>query len=186
MTQRRMTRQQIVIEAVRLIEVDGFQNFSLGKLAKSLNVKPPSLYNHINNLSELQNDIAIHYYELLLQNISTVRAQGVDDVRHRLAMRYFTFIEQNWGLHSATYMPYEQKSETLLQLEREVVSALYAAFADSKKEEKDLTHFIRGLRSLLEGLVVIGQKDGFQLDFDFQETVAYSVKIYIHGFLKIE
>ncbi len=50
-------KQLIIAEAAALANETGFFNVSLKLLSKRLNIKAPSLYNHITNLEELKQEL---------------------------------------------------------------------------------------------------------------------------------
>ncbi|UZW64906.1 TetR family transcriptional regulator [Priestia flexa] len=56
----------ILQASLSLIAEEGHDNLTLGKLAKALNIKTPSLYNHIANLADLRQHLAIYSYTTII------------------------------------------------------------------------------------------------------------------------
>lgn len=50
-----LTQQRIVEAAFSLLDEGGAEDFSMGKLARSLGVRTPALYNHVDNRQHLIN-----------------------------------------------------------------------------------------------------------------------------------
>lgn len=48
-------------------------------------------------------------------------------------------------------------------------------------KEEDMTHVVRGLRSLLHGFGDISNKKGFQRKEHLEDSVSYAVRLYIAG-----
>ena len=55
----RLNTATVVQAAIELIEAEGLEALSLGRLARQLAVQTPSLYNHINGLPGLQRELAL-------------------------------------------------------------------------------------------------------------------------------
>lgn len=51
-------------------------------------------------------------------------------------------------------------------------------------KEEEMTHVVRGLRSLLHGFGDISNKKGFQRKEQLEESVSYAVRLYITGVLQ--
>lgn len=59
MPRQGLNKEVVTAAAIRLIEERGFSYFSLNELAKSLDIKPASLYSHIESIDALFTDIGI-------------------------------------------------------------------------------------------------------------------------------
>ena len=64
-----LTRQTVVDAAGDVVDMEGPTALTLSRVARELGVKPPSLYNHIAGLEQLQRDVAL---------------RAIDDLGHRL------------------------------------------------------------------------------------------------------
>lgn len=53
-----ISRASAVETALRVIETEGYQNFSVEKVARAMSVKSPSLYHHFGNKTGLLNEVA--------------------------------------------------------------------------------------------------------------------------------
>ena len=72
-------KQLIIEEAAALANETGFSNVSLKLLSERLNIKAPSLYNHITNLEELKQELAAYGWEELTGKLTEVLQHGSVD-----------------------------------------------------------------------------------------------------------
>lgn len=74
MSRKGLSTDIIIEAAAEIISEKGFDKFSLRELADKLGVKAASLYNHINNLSELTSNIG----QLTLKKMSEQLYEGLE------------------------------------------------------------------------------------------------------------
>src|SRR6266568_2078169 len=55
-----LDRSTVVEAAARLVDEEGIEQLSLGRLAERLGVRTPSLYNHVAGLPGLKHDLALY------------------------------------------------------------------------------------------------------------------------------
>lgn len=53
-----ISRESAVETALYVIETEGYQNFSVEKVARAMGVRSPSLYHHFTNRTGLLNEVA--------------------------------------------------------------------------------------------------------------------------------
>src|SRR5436309_383516 len=71
MSHRMGLDQASVVEgAVKLIDEEGIEQLSLGRLAERLGIRTPSLYNHVAGLPGLKHDLALYCLRDLLDRIT--------------------------------------------------------------------------------------------------------------------
>lgn len=67
MPRQGLNKEVVINTAIQLIEEKGISHFLLNALAKSLNIKPASLYTHIQNIDALFTDIgklAVNHFSI--------------------------------------------------------------------------------------------------------------------------
>ena len=67
MPRQGLNRENVIDAAIKLIEEKGYSNFSINELAKSLNVRPASLYNHIVNIDEIFSETAARANSMMIE-----------------------------------------------------------------------------------------------------------------------
>ena len=67
-----LDQASVVEAAAKLVDEEGIEQLTLGRLAERLNVKTPSLYNHVAGLPGLKRDLTLYCLRDLLN--ATIRA----------------------------------------------------------------------------------------------------------------
>lgn len=177
--------QAVVEAAAEMADAGGLQSLSVSRLAKSLGVQPPSLYNHIQGLPGLQRELARYGLEKLKETLTwaLVGKSGPQAVR-ALAESYRAFIRAHPGLYDATVRSPYLAQEVDLQLEaasREVVGLALAALGAYDLDQQAALHAVRGLRSLVHGFATLENAGGFGLELDREASFQYLVDVFVQG-----
>ncbi|WP_336737165.1 TetR/AcrR family transcriptional regulator [Bacillus altitudinis] len=175
-----ITQEKIVESAVEFVDEEGFSALTIATLSKRLNIRPPSLYNHISGLHEIQAALAVKGLTMLCEAGKQVTA-GLEkeDAVLAFASQYVQFVRQHPGLYEAAFSHMNEKevsvaAENLADLVQSIMSRFGV-------KEEDMTHVVRGLRSLLHGFGDISNKKGFQRKEQLEDSVSYAVRLYISG-----
>lgn len=177
---KNICEELIITTAANLSNEIGFNNLTLKVVAKRLNIKSPSLYNHISSLEELK-------YKLMLfgwKEIETQMLDGSIDVSGYDAIRkmceiFFDFALKNKGVFDAMlwYNMYAHKDNTL--------SNLFVRIFDVLKplgyNDDIINHFIRTLRAFLEGYVLLVNNNAFGNPLSIKESFDVSLNLLIEG-----
>lgn len=178
-----ITQEKIIDTAATFVDEEGFSALTIATLSKRLNIRPPSLYNHVSGLHEIQAALAEKGLSMLREEGIHV-TEGLDKEEAVLAFakQYVQFVREHPGLYEAAFSHMEEK-KVRSEAERlvEFVQAIMARFG---VKEEEMTHVVRGLRSLLHGFGDISNKNGFQRKEQLEDSVSYAVKLYISGVLQ--
>lgn len=85
-----LTRARIVEEARHLVEQNGYEQLSLRRLAASLDVTAPALYDHVASKDDVLQAVAEHGYRTLQTSYDTRGGRAIERVRQR-ALTYVDF-----------------------------------------------------------------------------------------------
>ena len=100
MSAKGLTREVIVSEAVACMEHTGQPTVSLHELARRLGVKPPSLYNHIQNTRQLQREVFRYAIDKFVSHQEeAVAGKERDQAVRAFAQAYHAFAVENKGLY---------------------------------------------------------------------------------------
>ena len=69
-TRTRLTKEAVVRAAADLLNAEGPNALSLNRLAEKLDIRTPSLYNHVNGLPGLQKELAVLNAKQLADRLS--------------------------------------------------------------------------------------------------------------------
>ena len=142
----------ILQHAANLIENEGIEGLTLATLAKSLGVRPPSLYNHFNGLNDLRNLLAAYGLEQLYQQLTeSVIGFSGDQAIHEIGKAYVNFVRRYPELYEASlrapdpnHVNVQEAGEKIVQLSIRILQAY-----DLTHDEA--LHAVRGLRSIFHG-----------------------------------
>lgn len=172
----------IVQTAGRLADEHGWEEVTLARLAKTLGVRSPSLYNHVNGLSELRHHMAIYALRKLYEEFERATdAHSDEEAIRALCYAYLRFTRSHPGLYEATVRAPDLEQVDLIQLSDQIVKLLIHLMMPFVPDENEAVHAVRGLRSLLHGFSSLGQKGGFGLPVNLDETFSRLIDIYLAG-----
>ena len=171
-----LTKEIIVQEAVALIEESGQWVISLHELARRLQVKTPSLYNHIANTKELQREVfrcAIHRF--VENQKAAIAGKEKDEAIRAFARAYFAFASENKGLYRLIMsMPLnndEAEKEMAVPL-LETVMELLAGYGLSREA---CAHWQRVLFRKIRWMLIMGKK-GSKAEAASTENILLPIK----------
>ncbi len=172
----------ILQKATELIDENGLDQISLGMLAKELDIRPPSLYNHFNGLQELKQKLAIlgvkRLYEFMVQ---TAVGRSGDDAVRAISKAYMKFARVHPGLYEASFRAPNPLDSELQEAQNEVVQLGVKVFQGYGIKDDMAIHMLRGLRSFLHGFTSIEQIGDFRLKQDTDKSFSILLDTYLEG-----
>lgn len=172
----------ILQAATEIADSHGIEAVTLASLAQKLDVRSPSLYNHIDGLSGLRSKLGVHGMKLLKEELmkAAVGRSG-DEAVHALAGAYLSFARSHPGLYGGTLRAPDPNDREYMQLGAELVDLLVRVLAAYGLKDDEALHAVRGLRSLLHGFTSIEQMGGFGLPLDLDITFRTLIDTYLAG-----
>jgi AcrR family transcriptional regulator len=174
---------ETVIEAAADIANQfGVQEVTLASLAKKLNIRPPSLYNHVDGLAGLRKELAIYGLNQLYADLSAM-ADGLTGEKAiiELSKTYIHFARKHPGVYEATLMAPDPKDPDVQASGGKIVDLTIQVLRDYDLEGDSALHAVRGLRSILHGFSSLEQKGGFELVLDLDISLRLILKAFIAG-----
>ncbi|MFJ8263583.1 WHG domain-containing protein [Rummeliibacillus sp. NPDC094406] len=172
----------VLQKATDIIDEKGLDELSLSLLAKELQIRPPSLYNHVNSLSELKQALAIQGLKKLYQYMlhAAIGTSGDDAIR-KISEAYVQFVRTHPGLYDATTrFPNPEDSE--LQHQQQLIVDLVMQVLEAYGLQKEMAvHMVRGLRSILHGFTSIEHMGGFGIPLDIDKSLSILINTFIEG-----
>jgi AcrR family transcriptional regulator len=183
MSRRAGLDQETVIEAAaKLVDEEGLEQLSLGRLAERLGIRTPSLYNHVAGLSGLKHDLALYCLRDLLDHATrTTIGKSRAEAIIALADAYRLYARQTPGRYTLTQQapdPGDLESQALAQ---QVVDLVRAILVPYKLSDEDAIHAIRGLRSIVQGFVSLEVTGGFGLPVDLDASFHWLIDVFVAG-----
>jgi AcrR family transcriptional regulator len=183
-----LDKQSVVQAAAALLDADGVDGLTLGKLAAQLGVQTPSLYNHVDGLPGLNREVALLNVRLLGERLGDAAiGKSGPAALAAIAQAYRAYIKE----HPGVYMTSLRASRTQTPVDAElqagedrVVTIVLAVVASFGLSGEDALHAVRGLRSLVHGFATLEVAGGFGLALDPDESFRRLITLYIKGLEK--
>lgn len=177
-----LDRQMIVQAAAEIADTQGTEAVTLAAVAKKLNIRTPSLYNHVDGLPGLRQLLSLYGLEQMYEKLDTAcGGRSGDDAVRALAKAYLEFARTRPGIYELTLRaPDPQQPEVAAAGER-LVGLLVRILDDYGLTEEEALHTVRGLRSILHGFASLERVGGFRMPLDLDESFRLLVDSYLAG-----
>lgn len=183
MPQRRLTKEKVIQVALELVDQKGFENLSIQDLARTLEIKAPSLYNHIRSLEELQHLTGEQAAQRLTTMIETeVQGKEGSQAVFALAKTYRQFALAHPGLYQISVVFPRQNANlppSTINM-RELFAKILRTQFPSLPEE-NIRAAARALRSLLHGFVAMEITNGWTNIIDKDKSFEQALDFLIAG-----
>lgn len=172
----------IIHTATEIADTEGLEAVTLATLAKKLNIKTPSLYNHINGLSGLREKISIHGLEKLYQHMAEAAiGKSGDDAVREIGKAYIVFARKHPGLYEATLKAPDTGHAEVQKAGGRIVDLTIRVLQVYGLKDESAVHAVRGLRSILHGFASLEQKGGFGMPVDLDKSFLLLIDTFLAG-----
>ncbi|MCY7918960.1 TetR/AcrR family transcriptional regulator [Bacillus vallismortis] len=178
-----LSQKMIVDAAAEIADQEGLNSVTLAALSKKMNVRPPSLYNHINGLQAIRTELAVSGLARLYEQmaVSVIEQKG-DVAMLSLAHAYVDFAVENPGYYEASLLKVQdERAEIVSEEIVRLVSKLL--IENGYASDKTAIHATRGLRSLLHGFTALIAKEAFEREEDISDSLSYSIRTFLSGLI---
>lgn len=172
-----------ILEAAgEIADQHGTVEVTLANLAKKLNIRPPSLYNHFDGLSGLRKELAIYGLNQLYGELAQA-AIGVsgDKAVIALSKAYVQFARRHRGLYEATLLAPDPEDEEVQQAGAKIVELTIRVLQAYELHGNQAIHAVRGLRSILHGFSSLEQRGGFKMELAADESLIIIIRAFLAG-----
>ena len=178
-----LSAEQVVETAAHLADRDGLDKLSIGSLAAFLNVKSPSLYNHVKGLDDLHRALALRGARTLADTLrrATVAKSGREALL-ATAHAYRNFAKGNPGVYTATLRSVEDEDDELKAAGYEVLNILEKVMASVGLTGDDALHAVRALRAAVGGFAELELRSAFGMPLDADESFERLLHLLANGF----
>ncbi|CAG7653273.1 WHG domain-containing protein [Paenibacillus allorhizosphaerae] len=177
-----LDRQSVVKTAAELADEVGLEQVTLASLAGRLNVKTPSLYNHIQGLPGLRRELALHGIEQLNEALTHgVLGKSGDDAVLAVGTAYVAFVRQHPGLYEATLGAPDMSDPDIQKVSSTVVNTVLRVLEVYRLEPEEALHTVRSIRSMVHGFASLEGKNGFRMELERDVTLHHMLTTYLRG-----
>jgi AcrR family transcriptional regulator len=179
-----LDRRAVVEAAAAAADESGLENVTLAGLAERLNIRPPSLYNHIAGIDELHAELALLGTRTLQAEIAraAIGRNGIEGI-NAVADAYRRFAKARPGLYRATLRAPKPEDVELIAVASEFLDVMAAVMAPLQLRGDELVHAMRALRSLVHGFVSLEMAHGFGLPQDIDESFRFMLDSFVRAFV---
>lgn len=180
----KVTKETIIQASEKLIRQDGYEALTLAGIAKALNIKTPSLYNHISSLNDLKQNLALYAVKHLKHavTVSAIGKSGADALKSiSFAVVYFMRDHPEW--HEMILSAPDPLEKAFSAASSEIIAVFFKVLEPYKFSEEKAIHIVRGLRALSQGFVSLERRRGFNLDVSLDDSISLAFDIFIKGML---
>lgn len=169
----------VVLQASVLIaDSEGLESLTVAKLAASLGVKAPSLYNHIESLETLKGHLTTQGLLLLLdRSRDAIAGVAGRDALDGLGHSQRQFAKEHPGLWAATQLPVAGWSEAALKAADAYLALVLAVLRGYDTTGDAAIHAIRVIRASLRGFIDLELGGGFGLPQDVDASFSTLLKM---------
>lgn len=177
-----LDRAAVVAEATKLVDEEGAEQLSLGRLAERLSIKTPSLYNHVAGLPGLRHELALFCARELLDwltqaTIGRSRAEAI----LALADAYRAYAREYPNRYRFTLQAPSADNPQLAAIADEILAVIYAVLRPYDLGEQNMIHAIRSLRSIVQGFVSLEVAGGFAMPVNLDDSFHWLIQLFIAG-----
>jgi AcrR family transcriptional regulator len=187
-TRARLTKLAVVQAAVEMLNEEGVGALSLHRLAEKLEIRTPSLYNHVDGLPGLQRELAVMNARLLADRLSAAAiGKSGAELFMVVAQAFREYVKEYPGLYLSTLRSsgnQQVRDEGLIHEEERSLKVGLAVVASVGLHGEDAIHAVRAFRSMVHGFATLEIAGGFGLPEDCDESFRRLVTALMNGLQK--
>lgn len=177
-----LERQSVLAAAAEIADAQGVEALSLAILAQKLGIRSPSLYNHVNGLPGLRQQLVLYGFTLLKEALQRAAiGKAKDDAVRALAEAYLGFVRSHPGVYEATCRYPDMTDPEVQRAAGEVVEVVVQVLQAYGLKDDAAIHTVRGFRSLVHGFASIEQQGGFGIPLDLNVSFRLLVDTFLAG-----
>lgn len=181
---RTLTRETVIKTAVTLANEAGTPDaVTLAKLAGTLNVRTPSLYNHVDGLDGLREGMTAWALSGLYTELrdATLGLTGRDALI-QLAHAYRRYGLANPGVYALILRAPDVEQLEIVRISEDILQLLLLVMASVGIQGATAIHMIRSFRSLTHGFVTLEIAGGFGMQaYDPDESYQLLLNTFLAG-----
>ena len=173
-TRTRLDKNAVLQAAVEILNTEGVQALTLSHLADTLSIQTPSLYNHVDGLGGLQQELAVLNARLLADHLSEAAiGRSGTDLFMEAAQAFRNYVKTYPGLYLSTLRSSGTQpvpDETLRREEERTLKVGLAIMSSLGLQGEEAIHGLRAFRSVVHGFATLEVAGGFGLPQDCDES----------------
>lgn len=187
MKKHNINNDLIISTCVELVNKRGLEKLTLKDLADALEIKPPSLYNHVSSLESIKEKLMIYGWKEIEEKMieSAVGVSGYDALKN-MCYAFYEYATSNKGVFEAMLWYNKFATEEKNQSTQRLFESLFKIMKSLNISETNINHLIRTLRSFLEGYCLLVNNNAFGNPISIKESFELSLEIILTGIKSLE
>lgn len=172
----------VIRAAAEMADTQGLEAVTLASLAQKLQIRSPSLYNHVKGLPELRRQLALSGLAQMAEIFATALAgKSGDEAIRAFCCAYLAFARAHPGLYEAVQRAVEPDDLLLQEAAGAVVDMAVSTLKVYGLQGDAAIHAVRGMRSFLHGFASLEKQGGFGIPLDLDVTFRLVVDTFLEG-----
>lgn len=187
MSKNNISDELIIETSARIANKVGLDNLSLKIIAEELNIKSPSLYNHISSLNEIKSQLMVYGWKQIEEKMidSAVGVSGYEALRNMCNV-FYDYATNNKGIFTAMLWYNKYESDEKENATTRLFNMLFKIMKSLNITDENINHIIRTLRGFLEGFSLLVNNNAFGNPISIKESFDLSLEIIMNGIKSLE
>ena len=180
--------EEIIIEtAASIVNEVGFENLSLKIIAEKLNIKSPSLYNHISSLDEIKSKLMVYGWKQMEERMidSAAGVSGYEALRNMCNV-FFDYATSNKGVFTSMLWYNKFENDEKEKATERLFNVIFKVMKYLDISDANINHIIRTLRAFLEGFSLLVNNNAFGNPISIKESFDLSLEVIMNGIKSLE
>ncbi len=177
-----LNRVIIVRAAGELADKFGLDKLTLSAVAEFLCVRTPSLYNHIEGLDGLRNELSLlgmRELDSRLQRAALGKAE--DDAIVSMLHAYRAFAKERPGVYESTLHVPAQDNMQIESASKSIIDTVLTVLTPYKLSPEDAIHVVRGFRAIGHGFATLEAAHAFGTSLEPDESYQQLISTFLLG-----
>lgn len=182
-----LDKNTIIVLAAQKANEMGLENITLKLIADELGIKPPSLYNHIENLEDLKKQLMLYGWKQLEDRLvrAAIGVSGYEALR-AICHAFYEYATTNPGVFNAMLWYNKFENEQTKEATDGLFSIVFKITESLHISEENTNHLIRTFRGFLEGFSLLVNNGAFGNPISLKESFELSVEVILAGVKTLE
>lgn len=187
MSKNNISDELIIETSARIANKVGLDNLSLKIIAEELNIKSPSLYNHISSLDEIKSQLMVYGWKQIEEKMidSAVGVSGYEALKNMCNV-FYDYATNNKGIFTAMLWYNKYESDEKQNATTRLFNMLFKIMKSLNITDENINHIIRTLRGFLEGFSLLVNNNAFGNPISIKESFDLSLEIIMNGIKSLE
>jgi len=178
----KIDKQSIIQAAANIADKEGLNKLTLKGLAQMLNIRSPSLYNHIQGLDDLRTSLMLYGWTQLSEAIAkSAHGKLEDNAVRAMCNSYYDYARLHPGVFEAMMWYNQHSSQEAAQATEELAKLIAFILSAYNLEEDEKIHASRMFRSFLQGFCSIANNNSFADPVSIRKSFDFAVETLING-----